>query len=85
MDFRKIRLFLELRQVDVAAASGISISRLSQAERGLIVLNQIEQSSLELYLNDRLREEFALRLERKSGREAQADCFIQLVPDEAQG
>lgn len=59
MDFRKVRMFLELRQVDVAAASGISISRLSQAERGLIVLNRVEQASLECFLRERLREEFA--------------------------
>jgi len=59
MDFRKVRMFLELRQVDVAAASGISISRLSQAERGLTVLNWVERASLECFLGARLREEFA--------------------------
>jgi hypothetical protein len=52
-------MFLELRQVDVAAASGISICRLSQAERGLAVLYRVEQASLELFLKTRLREEFA--------------------------
>ena len=64
MDFRKVRMFLEFRQVDVAAASGISICRLSQAERGLIVLNRVEQASLECSLRARLREEFA-RTSRK--------------------
>jgi len=58
MDFRKIRMFLELRQVDVAAASGISVGRLSLAERGLTVLNRVEQASLELFLRARLQEEF---------------------------
>jgi transcriptional regulator with XRE-family HTH domain len=64
MDFRKVRMFLELRQVDVAAASEISISRLSQAERGLTVLNRVEQASLESFLRARLQEEFA-RTSRK--------------------
>jgi len=64
MDFRKVRMYLELRQLDVAAASGISISRLSQAERGLTVLNRVEQASLECFLRACLREEFA-RTSRK--------------------
>lgn len=64
MDFRKVRMFLELRQVDVAAATGISICRLSQAERGMAVLNRVEQASLELFLRARLQDEFA-RMPRK--------------------
>lgn len=61
-------MFLELRQADVAAASGITICRLSQAERGMAVLNRVEQASLELFLRARLREEFV----RMSPRLAQA-------------
>jgi transcriptional regulator with XRE-family HTH domain len=64
MDWRKARLFLELRQADVASAAGISIGRLSQAERGMVVLNRVEQASLELFLRARLQDE-AARISRK--------------------
>lgn len=60
-------MFLELRQADVAAATGMSVCRLSQAERGLVVLNRVEQASLETFLRDRLREEFA-QMPARSGR-----------------
>jgi hypothetical protein len=59
MDWRKARMFLELRQADVANATGLTIQRLSMAERGMAVLNRVEQASLELFLRARLREEFA--------------------------
>ena len=67
MDWRKARLFLELRQIDVAAASGLSICRLSQAERGIVTLNRVEKASLELFLKTRLEVEFA-RVSRKKKR-----------------
>jgi hypothetical protein len=67
-------MFLELRQIDVAAACGISTCRLSQAERGLVVLNQVEQASLEIFLRHRLREEFA-RMSAKSGRSAPGEML----------
>ncbi len=57
-------MFLELRQADVANATGLTIQRLSMAERGMAVLNRVEQASLELFLRARLREEFT-RTSRK--------------------
>ena len=34
IDFRKIRLFLEQRQLDVSLATGVSIPKIAAAERG---------------------------------------------------
>jgi transcriptional regulator with XRE-family HTH domain len=57
-DWRKARLFLELRQADVASVTGVSVERLSRAERGLLVLNDVERASLERFLKARLQAEF---------------------------
>ncbi|HXW57746.1 MAG TPA: hypothetical protein VEJ67_18480 [Candidatus Cybelea sp.] len=83
MDLRKIRMFLELRQFDVTVATGIPIGRLSQAERGLVALNRVEQASLEFFLRDRLREEFA-RFSGKTAKSAEEILELRAEDDRAQ-
>jgi transcriptional regulator with XRE-family HTH domain len=58
MDWRKARMYLELRQADVANATGITIQRLSLAERGMVTLNRVELASLEDFLRSQLEAEF---------------------------
>ena len=58
MDWRKARLFLELRQADVANATGLTIQRLSLAERGMVTLSRAETASLESFLKVQLEAEF---------------------------
>jgi transcriptional regulator with XRE-family HTH domain len=55
MEIRRIRHFLGLRQSDVAAAVGITVSRLSQAENGRIRLNSTEKLALDEFYKARLR------------------------------
>lgn len=55
MEIRRIRHFLGLRQSDVAAAVGITVSRLSQAENGRIRLNSTEKRALDEFYKARLR------------------------------
>jgi transcriptional regulator with XRE-family HTH domain len=57
MDYRSLRLALELRQIDVQRATGISADRISQAERGLVQLTDRERRSIENFLRARLRSE----------------------------
>jgi transcriptional regulator with XRE-family HTH domain len=54
-DIRRIRNFLDLRQIDVASATGISIARISQAENHRIRLSPGEQRAFEEFLRARLR------------------------------
>jgi hypothetical protein len=48
-------MFLDLRQVDVSLATGISLARLSKAESGTLALNRPEQKRLENFLRARMR------------------------------
>ena len=57
MDFRKVRLFLELRQIDVSNATGIAVQRLSFVERGLVCLEPSEEICLQRFLEARLDSE----------------------------
>jgi predicted transcriptional regulator len=52
---RRIRMFLDLRQVDVERATGISVARLSKAEAGGLTLSRPEQVRLNNFLHDRMR------------------------------
>jgi transcriptional regulator with XRE-family HTH domain len=55
MDFKRIRNFLGLRQIDVAMNTGISVCKLSSAENRRVKLNPTEQRALESFLTMRLR------------------------------
>jgi DNA-binding transcriptional regulator YiaG len=55
MDIRRMRVFLNLRQSDVSAATGISVSRLSAAENRRIKLRPAEESALREFLEVRAR------------------------------
>ena len=55
MEIRRLRHFLGLRQFDVAAATGISVTRLSRAENDRIRLNSTERRSLDEFYKARLR------------------------------
>jgi hypothetical protein len=50
-----MRVFLNLRQSDVSAATGISIGRLSAAENRRIKLNPAEERALREFLEARVR------------------------------
>lgn len=78
MDWRKARLFLELRQADVANATGITVQRLSLAERGMISLDRVEMSSLENFLRSRLKAE----LEQTAGNRKGTVALEGVRPDE---
>jgi hypothetical protein len=52
---RRIRMFLDLRQIDVERATGISVARLSKAETGGLTLSRPEQVRLNNFLRDRMR------------------------------
>ena len=54
MDTRTVRRFLELRLVDLSNATGISVYRLSLAERGLAPLHPTELVAVESFLRERL-------------------------------
>jgi predicted transcriptional regulator len=69
MDFRKARLFLELRQTDVADATGLPVSKIAAAERGES-LHPHDRGVLERFLAAQLQDE----LECSEGhREIRAD------------
>lgn len=51
----QLRRFLGLRQIDVEIATGVSVKRLSAAERGRLELSDAEKMLVVTYLNDRLR------------------------------
>ncbi len=53
--YRRVRLFCELRIWDVAAATGVSPSRVQEIETGRRTPNDIERRLIESYLRDRLR------------------------------
>jgi hypothetical protein len=55
MDIRRMRMFLNLRQVDVSAATGISVNRLSAAENRRINLKPAEERALHEFLEARAR------------------------------
>jgi hypothetical protein len=48
-------MFLDLRQVDIERATGISVARLSKAEAGGLTLSRPEQVRLDNFLRDRYR------------------------------
>ena len=56
IDFRKIRLFLEQRQLDVSLATGVSIPKIAAAERGDYV-HPHDLGILERYYAAQLRDE----------------------------
>jgi hypothetical protein len=51
---RSIRRFLDLRLIDVERATGISVSRISDSERGLIQLRPAEQRIVTEFLRQKL-------------------------------
>lgn len=53
--YRRVRLFCELRIGDVAAATGVSPSRVQEIETGKRAPNEVECRLIEGYLRDRLR------------------------------
>ncbi len=52
-DLKRMRLLCGLRQIDLWAATGIPIQRLSLAERGLLELTEGERRLLVSFLRDR--------------------------------
>jgi hypothetical protein len=52
---KRIRLQCRLRQVDVWAGTGISVGRLSAAERGRTQLTEPETTLLVSYLREKLK------------------------------
>lgn len=59
MDIRTIRLAMELRLVDVQRATGVSVEKISLAERGLRRLTAVERRAVEDFLRARIRSEIA--------------------------
>jgi transcriptional regulator with XRE-family HTH domain len=55
MNIRRLRNFLGLTQADVAAATGISIVRLSAAENCRTSLNPTEKRALDEFYRARMR------------------------------
>jgi transcriptional regulator with XRE-family HTH domain len=64
-------MFLEMRQADVANAVGVSVERLSRAERGILVLDDVELESVESFLRERLDAEFKLMAASRNGHKAE--------------
>ena len=67
---RRLRRFLNLRLVDVSRNVGINPDRFSQAERGIVVLDAIEELAIENFLRRKFleqagNEQAALALESK--------------------
>jgi DNA-binding transcriptional regulator YiaG len=52
---KRIRCFLELRQVDLERATGIPVRKLSEAESGSSVLSHAEEQLLKEFLAARMR------------------------------
>jgi len=50
----RLRRFLNLRQTDIAAATGVPVHRISLAERDLSSLTDIEQRAIENFLYQRM-------------------------------
>jgi transcriptional regulator with XRE-family HTH domain len=55
VNIRRLRNFLGLTQADVAAATGISVNRLSGGENGRLRLNPTEKRALEEFYKARMR------------------------------
>ena len=53
LNLKRIRLVCGLRQIDVWAATGIPVGKLSQAEQGRIPLSEPEQALLVSFLHKR--------------------------------
>jgi hypothetical protein len=51
----RLRRFLNLTQLDLYLATGIPISRISAAERGLVNLSETEERIASAFLSERLR------------------------------
>lgn len=54
-DLSRLRRFLGLTQLDVSLASGITVDRISKAERELVLLTETEKYLVFRYLEARLR------------------------------
>jgi hypothetical protein len=54
MPYLRLRKYLLLEQSDVSRATGISVSRISLGERGLITFNRVERGLIEDYLAKQL-------------------------------
>lgn len=55
-DFCCLRRFLGLSQLDVSLAAGVSVQRLSLAERGLMTLDPPEFYSVKNFLTERFED-----------------------------
>jgi hypothetical protein len=55
-DFCRMRRFLGLSQLDVSLAAGVSVQRLSLAERGLMTLDPPEFYSVKNLLTERFED-----------------------------
>jgi len=53
--YRRMRLFLDLRQADVSRATGVPVWKLSAAEAGRVGLSELEEGLVRDFLRDRLR------------------------------
>ncbi len=53
--YRRLRLFLDLRQGDVARATGVAAWKIAAAEAGRVQLTELEESLVREFLRDRLR------------------------------
>lgn len=52
---KRMRVFLGLRQADVAAATGVAVPRISGFENGRIRLNPTERRAIEHFYRDRAK------------------------------
>jgi len=55
-DFCRLRRFLGLSQLDVSLAAGVSVQRLSLAERGRMILDPPEFYSIKNFLAERFED-----------------------------
>jgi hypothetical protein len=66
----RVRRFLDLRQSDIARATGVPVYRISMAERqGISTLDATEQRLVSAYLSDRMRVIQELSMEVSSSQE----------------
>jgi predicted transcriptional regulator len=66
MDVRKVRRFLDIRQIDVSAVTGLSVHTISVAESGGYIHPQ-HRKVLERFLSERLQNELGDASSRESG------------------
>ena len=78
MNLARIRGFLQLTQREVENGSGVPAYRLGKAERGMITLNNAEQTALRNYYVRRWKMVFG----NENIPRAEPDCLTSAVSDQ---